>query len=67
MSLPMLRSTDKEELFNKHHRRNSKYLKMVELAVEEEVNLQTNKFSEWKNWNLGFSLKVEEKALIRDK
>ena len=40
---------------------------MVELAVEEEVNLQTNKFSEWKNWNLGFSLKVEEKALIRDK
>ena len=40
---------------------------MVELAVEEEVNLQRNKFDEWKNRNLGFSLKVEEKALIWDK
>ena len=26
-----------------------------------------NKFGEWKNMNLGFSSKVEEKALIQDK
>ena len=41
---------------------------MVELTVEQEVNLKKNKFfGEWKNRNLAFSSKVEEKALIRDK
>ena len=42
----MQRITDEEEFFNKHHRRDLKHLKMVELEVEEEVNLQTNNFGE---------------------
>ena len=67
MMLPRWKSTDEEEFFNKHHRQDLKYLKMVELVVEDEFNLYVNKFDERKNRNLGFSSKMEEKTLIRDK
>ena len=67
MRLIRWRSTDKEEFFNKHYNWDLRYLKMVELAVEQEVNLQTNKFGQWKSRNVGFSLEVEEEVLNQDK